>query len=87
MYVYVGGMDVRLNSELFEKVDYFTYFGSQVAADGACENNILNNEWGHEVWGELTSAQRNTGLRINAKKCPYEGVIVPMALNGAETWV
>ena len=28
----------------------------------------------------------NGGLGITAKKCIYEGVIVPMALHGAETW-
>ena len=26
------------------------------------------------------------GLRIKAKKCLYEGVIVPTALYGAEAW-
>ena len=28
----------------------------------------------------------NRGLRIMAKKCFYEGVIVPTALYGAEAW-
>ena len=28
----------------------------------------------------------NRGLGIKAKKCLYEGVIVPMALYGSETW-
>ena len=28
----------------------------------------------------------NRGLEINAKKCLYEGVIVPTALYGAEAW-
>ena len=28
----------------------------------------------------------NRGLGIKAKKCLYGGVIVPMALHGAETW-
>ena len=28
----------------------------------------------------------NRGLRINAKKCLYEGIIVPMVLYGAEAW-
>ena len=28
----------------------------------------------------------NRGLRINAKKCLYEGVIVPTALYRAEAW-
>ena len=28
----------------------------------------------------------NRGLRIKDKKCQYEGVTEPMALNGAEAW-
>ena len=28
----------------------------------------------------------NRGLGIKAKKCLYEGVIVPMALYGSEAW-
>ena len=28
----------------------------------------------------------NGGLRIKAKKCLYEGVIVPTALHGAKAW-
>ena len=29
---------------------------------------------------------RNRGLGIKAKKCLYEGLIVPTALSGAEAW-
>ena len=31
-----GRMDVILNGEPLEEVDYFKYLGSQVAADGEC---------------------------------------------------
>ena len=34
----------------------------------------------------LKSVLSNRGLGIMAKKCLYEGVIVPMALYGAEGW-
>ena len=34
----------------------------------------------------LKSVLSNRGLRIKAKKCLYEGVIVPTALYGAEAW-
>ena len=34
----------------------------------------------------LKSVLSNRGLGINAKKCLYEGVIVPTALYGAEAW-
>ena len=36
--------------------------------------------------GVLKSVLSNRGFRIRAKKCPYEGVIIPMALCGAEAW-
>ena len=35
---------------------------------------------------ESVSVLSNRGLGIMAKKCLYEGVIVPTALNGAEAW-
>ena len=35
---------------------------------------------------ELGSVLNHKELGINAKKCLYEGVIVPTALYGAEAW-
>ena len=40
---------------------------------------------GYRAWGVLKSVL-NSGLGIKAKKCLYEGVIVPTALCGAEAW-
>ena len=58
-----------------------------MAADGGCERHVVHrmNE-GYRAWGELESVQSNRGLRINVKKCLYEGKIAPMALYGAEAW-
>ena len=39
---------------------------------------------GYRAWGALKTVLSNRGLGINAKKCLYEGVIVPTALYGAE---
>ena len=39
-----------------------------------------------ELWGALKIVLSNKGLRIKAKKCLYEGVIVPTTLYGAEAW-
>ena len=36
--------------------------------------------------GALKSVLSNRGLGINSNKCLYEGVIVPTALYGADTW-
>ena len=41
---------------------------------------------GYRAWGPLKSVLSNSGLGIKAKKCLYEGVIVPPALYGAEAW-
>ena len=42
---------------------------------------------GYRAWGELKSVPSNRGLGIKAKKCLYEGVIMPTALYGAEAWL
>ena len=58
-----------------------------MAADGGCERDVLHrmNE-GYRAWGALKSVLSNRGLAIKAKKCLYEGVIVPTVLYGAEAW-
>ena len=75
-------MHVILNGEPCEEVDCFRYLGSQVAADGGCERDVVHRMNGrYRAWGELKSVLSNRGLGIKAKKCLYEGVIVPTALN------
>ena len=61
------------------------YLGSQVASDGECERDVVHrmNE-GYRAWGALKSVLSNRGLGIKAKKCLYEGVIVPTALYRTE---
>ena len=41
---------------------------------------------GYRASGALRRVLSYTGLGIKAKKCLYEGVIVPTALNGEEAW-
>ena len=57
-----------------------------MATDGGCERDVLHrmNE-GYRAWGALKNFLSNRGLGIKAKKCLYEGVIVPTALYAAET--
>ena len=68
-------------------MDCFKYLGSQVAADGGCDRDVVHrmNE-GYIAWGALKSVLSNRRLGIKGKKCLYEGVIVPMVLYGAEAW-
>ena len=74
-------------NRVIEEVDCFKYLWTQVAADGGCERNVVHrmNE-GYRAWEKLKSVLSNRGLGIKAKKCPYEGVILPAALYGTEGW-
>ena len=80
-------MHLIQNGEPLEQVDCFKYLGSKVAHDGGCERDVVHrmNE-GYRAWGALKSVLSNRGLGIKAKKCLYEGVIVPRALYGADAW-
>ena len=77
------GKTVQKNRE----VSRVMYLGSQVAADGGCEIDVVYrmNE-GNRAWRSPKRVLSNRGLGIKAKKCLHEGVIVPMALHGAEAW-
>ena len=80
-------MHVILNGEALDQVDCFKYLGSQVAADGGCERDVVHRMIeGYRAWGALKSVLNTRALGIKAKKCLYEGVIVPTALYGAEAW-
>ena len=70
-----------LNGEPLAEVDCFKYLGSQVAADGGCERDVvhrMNEEY--RAWGALISVLSNRGFGIKGKKCLYKGVIVPTSL-------
>ena len=68
-------------------MDCFKYLGSQVAAGGGCEMDVVHRmNDGYRAWGALKSVLSNRGLGIKVKKCLYEGVIVPTVLSGAEVW-
>ena len=61
-----------LNSEPLDEEHCFKYLGSQVAADGRCERDVVHrvNE-GYRAWGVLKSVLSNRGLGIKAKKGVY----------------
>ena len=69
---------IRLNGSPLEEVDCIKYLGSQGAADGGCERNVVHrmNE-GYRAWEVLKSVLNNRGLGINTKKRRYEEVITP----------
>ena len=58
-----------------------------MAADGGCDRDVVHRmNVGYRAWGALKSVWNNRGLGIKAKKCLYEGVIVPTPLYRAEAW-
>ena len=59
-------MHIILNGEPLEEVDCFKYQGSQVAADGGCERDVVHrmNE-GNRAWGALKS--------VLSKRIGYKG--------------
>ena len=61
-------MHVILNGEAFEEVHCVKYLGSEGAADGGCERDVVYrmNE-GYRAWGALKSVLSNRGLGIKAK--------------------
>ena len=68
-HVNLGRIDERLNGKPLEEVDCFKYFGSQVAADGGFEMDVVHIlNIGYKVSGALKSVI-NPELGINAKKC------------------
>ena len=62
-------MHAILNGERLEEVDCFKCLGSQVAANGGCEGDVVHrmNE-GCRAWGALKNVLSNRGLRIKTKK-------------------
>ena len=72
-------MHVIISGELLEEVDCFKYLGSQVAADGGCERDVVHSmNDGYRAWGTLKSVLSYRGLGIKAKNCLYEGVPKPV---------
>ena len=68
-YVNVGRINARLNGEPLKQVGCFKYLGSQVAADGGCERDVVTMNKRCIAWREIKSELSNKGLRINVKKC------------------
>ena len=57
-------MHVILTSEPLEEVDCFKYIGSQMAADGGCERDVVHRmKEGYRAWEVLKSVLSNRGLR------------------------
>ena len=63
-------VDVRQSGKPLEEVDCFKYLGSQVAADGEYEGDVvhrMNKEY--KGWEALKRVPSNRRLGINEKQC------------------
>ncbi len=80
-------MNVALNGEVFEDVEHFKYLGSHVDMNGGIEGEVKfrMNEVGKVCRG-MKRLFKCKSLGMSAKTRLYEGVVVPMALYGAEPW-
>ena len=80
-------LNIELNGEGLEKVECFQYLGSQISESGSMKEDVRHrvNE-ACKVWGGMKAVFKVRQLGMNVKRRLYEGVIVPMALYGAETW-
>ena len=65
-------MHVRLNGEPLEEVDCFKYLGSQVAADGGCEWDVVHRI-NDALWRAWSAA---TKWWIRKVKYRYLGIIL-----------
>ena len=75
-----GRMYVILNGEPLKELDCFKYLGSQVAADGGRERDVVYKmNQGYRAWRALKSGLSNRRFWMMAKKCLYEVVSVPTA--------
>ena len=82
-----GRLEVSLNGETLEEVESFKYLGSHIARDGGVGVEVSSRvKEASKCLGGMKSVMRNRYLGMEAKRRLYEGVIVPTALYGAETW-
>ena len=56
-------MNVILNGEPLEEVNFFKYLGSQMASDGGCERDVVHRmKKGYRAWGALKGVLSNRGF-------------------------
>ena len=80
-------LNIAWEGENLEEVECFKYLGSNISANGKIEVEVKSrvNEVA-KVQGGLKEMFKCKTLRMDAKRKLYEGIAVPTALYGAETW-
>ena len=82
----MGRMHVILNGKPLDKADCFKYLGSQVAADGGCERDVVHRMNDQKSMGSAEKCQllSNRRLWTKPKECLDKGVIVQSRCMGYE---
>ena len=80
-------LNVCVDGERMEEVESFKYLGSHIETKGGVEVEVgYRVSEASKCLGGLKSVMSNRNLGMEAQRKLYEGVIVPTALYGAETW-
>ena len=73
-------------NEMLEEVDHFKYLGSQIGREGGVEIDVsFRVGEARRAASTVKKLWKNGGLGVEVKKV-FEGVVVPTALYGTETW-
>ena len=80
-------LDVWVEGERLEEVADFKYLGGVVAGDASTGIDIQQRvNDGMKVFGAVKSMWNVRSLSMKGKRAMYQGIVVPTALYGAETW-
>ena len=62
MYVNVDRMEVRVNGEMLDEVDWFKYLVPQLVVDGCERDEVHRMNEGYKEWGALKILLSNSEL-------------------------
>ena len=80
-------LDVRVEGERLEEVDDFKYLGGVITGDASIGMDVQQRvNGGMKVFGAVKSMWKVKSLSMKGKRAMYQGIVVPTALYGAETW-
>ena len=81
------GMNLWLGGDKLEEVDAIKCLGSHIARGGGVDAEVKHRvKEARKVMGGMKSVLKCRTLSMDAKTKLYEGVVIPAALYGAETW-
>ena len=80
-------MNLQLNGQSIEEVEYFTYLGSTIAADGNSERDI-NSRIGKAsaVFQKLQCIWKRNSINTSLKMQIFKSIVIPTAIYASETW-